>query len=230
MMRSLWTAATGMAAQQTNMDVIAHNLANANTTGFKRSRANFEDLMYQTITARAPRHPRIPRVPSGIELGMGAKTVSVQKIYGQGNFAQTGNQLDLAVEGRGFSGGAWERKKSIRGQERSNWTRKATSLIRRGAVCNPKSQSFPRRTAVITLNPAGPHSHRPGRKRCSPPRTLNLYDFSKSTGLLSAVATMQFLPKLPEKPRKTAGTQEYGALLQGFLENSNINGWRRWST
>ena len=102
MIRSLWTAATGMAAQQMNMDIIAHNLANANTTGFKKGRANFEDLMYQTITPPGAQTSTNTQIPEGIQLGMGAKTVSVQKIYNQGNFTQTDNNLDMAIEGKGF--------------------------------------------------------------------------------------------------------------------------------
>ncbi len=101
-MRSLWTAATGMSAQQTNMDVIANNLANASTTGFKRSRGNFEDVMYQTIVAPGADTSSSTKIPTGIQIGMGTKTVSVEKLFQQGNFTETDNNLDLAIQGNGF--------------------------------------------------------------------------------------------------------------------------------
>ncbi len=101
-MRSLWTAATGMAAQQTNMDVIANNLANANTTGFKASRGNFEDLMYETIVPAGAQNSSGTTVPTGIQIGMGTKTSSVEKLFSQGNFTETDNPLDMAIEGKGF--------------------------------------------------------------------------------------------------------------------------------
>jgi flagellar basal-body rod protein FlgG len=102
MMRGLWAAATGMACQQTNLDVVAHNLANVNTGGFKRSRINFQDLMYQTMRAAGAATSSGGQIPSGIQVGMGAKVVSVDKVFLQGDFSQTKNPLDMAIEGRGF--------------------------------------------------------------------------------------------------------------------------------
>lgn len=102
MMRSLWTGATGMNSQQFNIDTIAHNLANVNTTGFKKVRADFEDLLYQTMrTAGTPATDETV-VPTGIQVGLGVRTAATQKIFHQGSLQNTGNQLDLALEGRGF--------------------------------------------------------------------------------------------------------------------------------
>ncbi len=101
-MRSLWTAATGMSAQQTNMDVIANNLANANTTGYKSSRGNFEDLMYQTIVPPGARHQLKHNSPHGRSDRYGNQDVSVEKLFQQGNFTETDNKLDLAIQGNGF--------------------------------------------------------------------------------------------------------------------------------
>lgn len=102
MMRGLWTAASGMSAQQMNIDTVSNNLANANTTGFKKSRANFQDLMYQTqLIAGAPT-PSGGQVPTGIQVGMGVKPSSVQKVFTQGDYVHTGNDLDMAIEGDGF--------------------------------------------------------------------------------------------------------------------------------
>ena len=102
MIRGIWTAATGMSAQQMNIDTVANNLANANTTGFKKSRANFEDLMYQTLLIAGATTPGGGQIPTGIQAGMGVKPTSVQKIFTQGDYVQTGNDLDMAIQGDGF--------------------------------------------------------------------------------------------------------------------------------
>ena len=102
MMRSLMTAATGMGAQQVNIDTIANNLANVNTTAFKRSRANFHDLLYQTLRAPGQSATTGVVVPSGIQIGAGAKLASVDKLFSAGSAIVTERNLDLAVEGDGF--------------------------------------------------------------------------------------------------------------------------------
>ena len=102
MIRSLWTAATGMVAQQLEQDVISNNLANVNTVGFKKSRADFQDLMYQLITKAGSQTSAGNQLPAGIEVGLGVKPMASQKIFTQGDYQQTGNQFDFAIEGNGF--------------------------------------------------------------------------------------------------------------------------------
>lgn len=102
MMRALWTAGTGMVAQQANIDVISNNLANVNTTGFKKSRSDFQDLMYQTMRQAGTTSGPDSMVPTGIQLGHGVRQVATQKIYTEGSFQQTGNSYDMAIEGDGF--------------------------------------------------------------------------------------------------------------------------------
>lgn len=102
MIRSLWTAATGMNAQQQNIDVISNNLANVNTTGFKKSRVHFQDLMYQVLREAGAPTTQGTEVPAGIEIGNGVRTAATQKILSQGSFQSTGNALDLVIEGDGF--------------------------------------------------------------------------------------------------------------------------------
>ncbi|MPL68958.1 Flagellar basal-body rod protein FlgG [bioreactor metagenome] len=102
MMRALWTAGSGMKAQQANIDVISNNLANVNTTGFKKSRTDFQDLMYQTIRQAGTATGPDSEVPTGIQMGHGVRQVATQKIYTQGSFQETGNALDVAIEGDGF--------------------------------------------------------------------------------------------------------------------------------
>src|SRR3954452_6781347 len=102
MLRSLYTAATGMEAQQTKMDVIAHNLANTNTTGFKKSRAEFEDLLSDTIRSTGSSNPQGGGQPSALQVGLGVKTVSTTKSFQPGDMIASNNPLDLAIEGQGF--------------------------------------------------------------------------------------------------------------------------------
>lgn len=103
MIRALFTAATGMRAQETAIDVIANNLANVNTSSFKKSRTDFQDLMYQYLQEPgAPNSGGTSESPSGVQVGLGVKTSSVQKIFVQGDLNNTGNQLDVAIEGDGF--------------------------------------------------------------------------------------------------------------------------------
>ena len=102
MMRSLWTGASGMVAQQLNIDVISNNLANVNTTGFKKSRAEFEDLMYQNMKIAGSITEGDNILPVGIQVGMGVRPTAVHKFFTQGDFQNTGNALDVAIEGDGF--------------------------------------------------------------------------------------------------------------------------------
>src|SRR5512135_17905 len=102
MIRSLWIAKTGLDAQQTNIDVISNNLANVSTNGFKRTRAVFEDLLYQTIRQPGAQSTQQTQLPSGFQLGTGVRPVAAERIHTQGNLQQTGNSLDVAINGRGF--------------------------------------------------------------------------------------------------------------------------------
>ncbi len=102
MIRSLWSGASGMNAQQFNIDTIAHNLANVNTTGYKKNRAEFEDLIYQTFRTAGTPATEETVVPTGIQVGLGVKTAATQKLFEQGSLQNTGNTFDIALEGRGF--------------------------------------------------------------------------------------------------------------------------------
>jgi flagellar basal-body rod protein FlgG len=102
MMRSLWTAASGMIGQQFNIDTIANNLANVNTTGFKQDRADFEDLLYQTERLAGTPATEQTVIPTGIQVGHGVKPAATQKLFFQGALQSTGNPSDIAIEGEGF--------------------------------------------------------------------------------------------------------------------------------
>lgn len=102
MMRSLWTAASGMTAQQFNIDTISNNLSNVNTTGFKQNRADFEDLLYQTLRLAGTPATEVTTVPTGTQVGHGVRPAATQKIFTQGSLQATGNVSDMAVQGEGF--------------------------------------------------------------------------------------------------------------------------------
>lgn len=102
MLRSLWTAASGMNGMQFKTDTIANNLANVNTTGFKKVRADFEDLIYQTLKMPGTPATEDTVVPTGIQVGLGVRTGATQKMFDQGSLQATGNKLDMALEGEGF--------------------------------------------------------------------------------------------------------------------------------
>lgn len=102
MIRSLWIARTGLDAQQTQLDVISNNLANVSTNGFKRGRAVFEDLMYQTIRQPGAQNTQQNQIGSGLQIGTGVRTVATERIHTQGSLQQTGNPLDMAVQGNGY--------------------------------------------------------------------------------------------------------------------------------
>lgn len=102
MMRSLWTAASGMIGQQFNIDTISNNLSNVNTTGFKKQRAEFEDLLYQTVLSAGTPATEVTEIPTGIQVGHGVKVAATQKMFEQGSLQSTDNKLDIALEGDGF--------------------------------------------------------------------------------------------------------------------------------
>jgi len=102
MIRALHTAATGMDAQQQRIDVISNNLANVNTTGFKKQRADFQDLLYQTVRAPGTTSAQGTSVPSGLQIGTGVRTAATHRSFTTGDLMQTGNQFDMAIEGQGF--------------------------------------------------------------------------------------------------------------------------------
>ena len=99
---ALWAAKTGLDAQQTRMTVVSHNLANVNTSGFKKGRAVFEDLLYQNVRQVGAATSQDTQAPSGLALGTGVRVVATEKLYTQGSLSQTGNSMDLAIQGRGF--------------------------------------------------------------------------------------------------------------------------------
>lgn len=225
MIRSLFTAATGMQAQSLNVDVISNNLANVNTVGFKRSRADFQDLLYQTL--RDPGAPSAEgvQIPSGIQVGLGVKPVAVQKIFSQGDFISTGNQLDLVIEGDGFF-------QITQPDGTIAYTRAgAFKLDKDGRIVNSDGYplepaiSIPTDTISITVGSDGKVSVlQAGSTTPTEIGTIETARFINPAGLRSIGKNLFTVTDASgEATTGTPGTEGRGTINQGFLENSNVN-------
>jgi flagellar basal-body rod protein FlgG len=224
-MRSLWTATTGMSAQELNMDVIANNLANVSTTGFKKSRADFQDLLYQIM--KVPGSPTSPDTmsPTGIQVGLGVKPAAVTKVFTEGDIVQTENPLDVAIMGPGFF--------QVTMPDGNLAYTKAGNLKLDGEGRLTNSDGYPIDPEIvipedarqITISENGVVSALLGDDTISVELgTLDLADFVNEAGLL-AIGRNLF--------RETEasgfaiigvpGNDGYGTLLQGYVENSNVN-------
>jgi flagellar basal-body rod protein FlgG len=223
MMRGLWAAATGMACQQSNLDVIANNLANVNTSGFKKSRINFQDLMYQNMRAAGAATASGGQIPSGIQVGMGAKVVSVDKAFLQGDFSQTKNPLDMAIEGKGFF--------KVLDNGRELYVRSgAFKLDKDGYIVDSYGNrlqpefAIPATTVNITIESGGKlvASGSDGKELGS--TQLQLFDFANPAGLRSMGQGL-FVPTdaSGDAVQGNPGVDEFGTLLQGFVEMSNVD-------
>ncbi len=223
MLRGLWTAATGMSCQQSNIDAIANNLANVNTSGFKKSRVNFQDLMYQTLRTAGASTASGGQIPSGIQVGMGAKVVSVEKLFSQGDFSQTKNQLDMAIQGKGFF------KLTENGKD--VFTRSgAFKVDKDGFICDSNGNrlqpefAIPSKTASITIDNGGKlvASGSDGKELGS--IQIQLFDFANSAGLQS-IGHNLFVPSdgSGDPVQGNPGEDQFGTVLQGFLEMSNVD-------
>jgi flagellar basal-body rod protein FlgG len=225
MIRSLWTAASGMQAQSLNIDVISNNLANVNTTGFKRSRADFQDLLYETLRAAGSASGDDSEVPSGIEVGHGTRPAAVQKVFIQGDYQQTENELDLAIEGNGFfqilqpSGEvAYSRAGSFKMDSQG---RIVTSD---GYLLEPDI-TIPSDAVSLSVGIDGSVSvQRTGEAEPSEIGNLTLARFVNPAGLHSLGRNL-FVPTAAsgEAIEGTPGEDGLGTISQGFLEMSNVS-------
>lgn len=225
MIRAMFSAATGMVAQQMNIDVIAHNMANVNTTGFKKSRINFQDLLYETIKPAGGQTAAGTTVPEGIQIGHGVRPSSVAKLFTPGSLLQTGNELDLAIEGDGFfqvllpdGTTAYTRDGSFRRSE------DGTILTSDGHPMEP-GITVPSDAMQISINETGSVFVRiPGSEALSNVGTIQLVRFPNPAGLDAGIGRNLLLETEASGAPLLAnpGEQGIGFLAQGFLENSNV--------
>ena len=222
MMRSLWTAATGMVAMQTHIDTLSNNLANVNTSGFKKSRAEFEDLMYQTLQVAGTQNQDGGRLPVGMQVGMGVRPVSVHKFFSQGDFKNTGNPLDLAIEGEGFF------RVDMNGED--VYTRAGTfKLDNDGNVVTPGGHTLqpeftvPPETVSVVVTETGTMAALDRDGTSLAETDIQTYRFQNPAGL-TAIGR-NFYRESEASGAGVAGTpgdENYGTIAQGFLEGSNV--------
>jgi flagellar basal-body rod protein FlgG len=214
-----------MVAQQMNVDVIANNLANVNTVGFKKSRAEFQDLLYQTIKAPGTITPSGTQVPTGIQVGVGVKPVAVSKIFTQGDIRNSSNELDLAISGKGM----FQIQKpdgTIAYTRSGNFQVDSDGQIVNGdGYPLYPSVTIPSDTTVISVDSTGKISIMQATSASlSELGQIELANFVNNPGLLNDGKSL-YLESDASGPPITAnpGTNEMGDILQGFLELSNVS-------
>jgi flagellar basal-body rod protein FlgG len=225
MIRSLFTAATGMIAQQMNIDTIANNLANVNTTGFKKSRVNFQDLLYETIKPAGSETQAGTTIPEGIQIGHGVRPSAIAKIFSSGNAIQSGNPLDLMIEGDGFfqitlpdGTVAYTRDGSFKISE------VGTVMTSDGYALSP-AITIPSDAELITVGEDGTVSVRqPGNNSPQTVGTIQLVRVSNAAGLDARLGRNLLLETQASGTPQTGnpGLDGLGRIAQGFLENSNV--------
>jgi flagellar basal-body rod protein FlgG len=224
MLRSLYTAATGMEAQQLKMDVIANNLANTSTTGFKRVRAEFQDLLSETVVQATPAGPQGGGQPVPLQVGLGVKTGSTTRSMAQGDMQNTQNPLDLAIEGAGYfrvqraSGEiAFTRAGNLRVDETGRLVTQHGEIVEPGITVPPE-------TTALTIRPDGTVlATMPTKTDPTELGRLQLTVFTNPAAL-EAIGHNLFQPTgaSGQEIQLRPGEQGAGAISQGFLESANV--------
>ncbi|MDP2829112.1 MAG: flagellar basal-body rod protein FlgG [Sulfuricellaceae bacterium] len=225
MIRSLWISKTGLDAQQTGMDVISNNLANVSTNGFKRSRAVFEDLLYQTLRQPGAQSSQQTKIPSGLQLGTGVRPVATERIHMQGNLQKTENPLDVAINGRGFlqvlmldGSTGYTRDGSLQLDDQGQ-------LVTSSGYPIQPSVTIPADALSVTIAKDGTISVlQPGNAAPTNVGSLQLASFINPTGLQSMGENLYLETASSGAPSANApGTNGLGTLEQMYVETSNVN-------
>lgn len=225
MNRALWIAKTGLDAQQTRMAVVSNNLANVSTTGFKKGRAIFEDLLYQNIRQPGAQSSQNTILPSGLSLGVGVRTVATEKLFSQGNLELTENSLDVAIDGHGFlqilmpdGTIAYTRDGAFQLDNQGQVVTAGGLLLQPPITIPPNSQS-------ITIGKDGTVSVQvAGQAANQQVGNLQLADFVNPTGLQSIGDNLFLETAASGAPQSgTPGLNGMGSVIQGFVESSNVN-------
>ena len=225
MNKALWVAKTGLEAQQTRMSVISNNLANVNTTGFKTSRADFQDLLYETLRQAGASSSETTDVPTGIQVGHGSRPVASHKIFTEGDFQQTKNDLDIAIEGNGFfqiTQPTGEIAYSRDGAFKMD--REGRIVTSDGFLLEPEI-TIPSDSISLTIGIDGTVSvMQAGSSTPTEIGTITLARFVNPAGLHS-IGRNLYLPTNASGDAivGTAGEDGIGSLAQGFLEMSNVS-------
>jgi flagellar basal-body rod protein FlgG len=223
--RSLYIAATGMNAQQAQMDTISNNLANVSTNGFKGSRAVFEDLLYQTIRQPGANSTQQTELPSGIQLGTGVQQVATERLYTQGNLQQTGNSKDVAINGQGFFQVQMPDGTTAYTRDGSFQTNSQGQLVTSSGYQVLPAITIPQNATSLTIGSDGVVSvTTAGSTATTQIGSLQIATFINPTGLdakgenLFQETTSSGTPNVA-----TPGLNGAGTLNQGYVEASNVN-------
>ena len=225
MIRSLWIAKTGLDAQQTQLDVISNNLANVGTAGFKRSRAVFEDLLYQTLRQPGAQSSQQTQLPTGLTVGTGVKPVATEKIFTQGNLQQTGNNLDVAINGAGFFQVQLPDGTTAYTRDGSFHLDAQGQLVTSSGYPLQPAITIPANALTITVARDGTVTvAQPGQAAPTQVGALQLANFINAAGLQSQGENLYVESAASGTPTtNTAGGNGLGTLSQGYVETSNVN-------
>lgn len=225
MMRSLWISKTGLDAQQTNLDVISHNLANVSTNGYKRQRGVFEDLFYQMVRQPGAQSSQQTTIPTGLQLGTGVRTVATTRAYTQGSLQQSGNSLDMAINGNGFF--------QIQMPDGTvAYTRDgAFQLDAQGQVVTANGFALqpgltvPANTQSITIGQDGTVTVKvAGQASAQQVGNIQLANFVNPPGLQATGQNLFVETAASGTPQaNTPGQNGLGLVNQGYVETSNVN-------
>ena len=226
MIRALFSAASGMNAQQTNVENIANNIANANTAGFKARRAQFQDLLYQNLIQPGAAATQQTTVPTGLQLGLGTRAVSNEIIFTQGDFSETDNPLDLVIQGNGF----------FQVQQPSGqmaYTKAGTfHLNQTGQMVDPNGNlldppiTVPQNALSLTIGSDGTVSYTlPGQAAAQQAGQIQLANFANPSGLNSIGQNLFQQTEASGAPiiGPPGGQDGLGTLMQGYVEQSNVS-------
>ena len=225
MINSLWISKTGMQAQQTQLDVISNNLANVSTNGYKRSSAVFEDLMYQNLRQVGANSSEQTELPTGLQVGLGVRTVATSRSFTQGSLQQSGNHLDLAINGGGFlqvsmpdGTTAYSRDGSLQLDSQGRMVTSSGYPLTSGITIPAEAQS-------ITISADGLVSVKlPSNATPQPVGNLELANFINPAGLEPRGQNLFAESVASGNPTTGApGSAGMGTVMQGFVETSNVN-------
>jgi flagellar basal-body rod protein FlgG len=226
MIRALFSAASGMNAQQTNVENIANNIANANTAGFKARRAQFQDLLYQNLIQPGAAASQNSVVPTGLQLGLGTRTVSNEVIFTQGDFSETDNPLDMVIQGNGFF-------QILQSNGQTGYTKAGTfHLNNTGQIVDPTGNlldppiTVPQNALSLTISADGTVSYTlPGQTAAQQAGQIQLANFPNPSGLNSLGGSLYQQTDASGAPviGPPGGQDGMGTLLQGYVEQSNVS-------
>lgn len=225
MIRSLWISKTGLEAQQLHMDVISNNMANVGTTGFKKSRAIFQDLLYQIERQPGAQNTQQNQLPSGMQIGTGVTPVATERMHLQGNLEKTGNPLDVAVNGKGFFQVLMPDGSTAYTRDGSFQMDSQGQLVTASGFPVQPAITIPADALTVTVGRDGTVSvTQPGNAAAQQIGSIQLANFINPAGLQSLGENLYLETASSGAPAaNTPGTNGLGVLNQSFVETSNVN-------